>query len=238
MKKLLAIGFLLAIVGCQRSAGVDPSFKTIMIKSVGEIETVPNEATFQISLYCLDRSVKISKNCLVLKSNELTAKLQSMGIKKEDILTTSVTMDKSYTWRNNSNVFDGYRSATSLIVKVKNIETLDEIYTELLENRNLEIGGLSYSHSQIDSLKNEAYAQALKKSGILADKLLEKLPEDEKEVLKIGNVEITSSMPKTGRFERDGAMEEATAVVANQSIGISTGTIRIDATLYVEYQIK
>ena len=234
--KSLAFCLLMAVIGCQRS-GVDPSFKTIMIKADGKIETGPDQATFNINLYCLDNSVKASKNCLVEKSNELVQKLQSMGVKKNDILTTSVTLDKSYTWRNNSNVFEGYRSTTSVIVTVKNIDTLDEIYTELLENRNLELSGLDYTHSKIDSLKNEAYVQALKKAGVLADKLLEKLPEDNKEVLKIGNVEISASTPDARRDKREEYATDAVAV-GNQSIGISAGTIRIDATLYVEYQIK
>lgn len=237
MRNCIAICILFSIIGCQRTVSGDPSFKTIMIKSVGEIETVPDQATFNVNLDCLDRSVKASKDCLVLKSNELIKKLQSFGVKKEDILTTSVTLDKSYSWRNNSNVFEGYRSATSVIVTVKNIEMLDEIYTELLENRNLELGGLSYEHSKIDSLKNEAYVRALKKSEILADKLLEKLPENDKEVLKIGNVEINASLPKTRGWLSDGVAAEV-APVANQSIGINTGTVKIDATLYVEYQIK
>lgn len=237
MKNFIALFFLFSLVSCQRQAGVDPSFKTIMIKSVGEMEAVPDQAKFRVSLYCLDKSVKASKNCLVLKSNELVKKLQSLGVKESDILTTSVSMDRSYAWRNNSNVFEGYRSATSLIVTIKNIDSLDEIYTELLENRNLELGGLEYNHSQIDSLKNEAYVQALKKSDVLADKLLEKLPEDDKEVLKIGNVEITASMPKT-RNNYDAYKTEEAVAVSNQSISINTGTIRIDATLFVEYQIK
>ncbi len=237
MKNLIAVCLVLLLMGCRHSSGVDPMFKTIMIKSVGTIETVPDQATFSINLHCLDQSVKSSKHCLVLKSNELVNKLQSMGVKKSDILTTSVTLDKSYSWRNNSNIFEGYRSATSIIVTVKNIDSLDEIYTELLENRNLELGGLEYSHSRIDSLHNEAYAEALKKSGVLVDKLLEKLPENDKEVLKIGNVEITASTPKENRAWGD-AVKTEEATIGNQSIGISTGTIRIDATLYVEYGIK
>jgi uncharacterized protein len=236
MKIAIMLSLALAITGCQRAVTDDPSLKTIMIKSDAEIETSPNEAKFQVSLYCLDKSVKTSKSCLVQKSNELIQKLQSMGVKKNDVLTASVTMDKSYTWRNNSTVFEGYRSATSLTVTVKNIENLDEIYTELLENRNLEIGGLEYGHSKIDSLKNEAYVKALKKSGILADKLLAQLPEDSKEILKIGNVEITASTPRPRKQMADGAAMEV-AAVGNQSIGMSTGTIQIDATLYVEYQI-
>jgi len=237
MKTFIALISIALMISCQRSTGPDPSFKTIMIRSVGEVETVPDEATFHISLNCLEPSVKAAKNCLVAKSNELIDKLRSLGIQKDDILTTSVNLDRSYTWRNNSNVFEGYRSSTSIIVTIKNMESLDEVYTELLENRNLELGGLSYSHSKIDSLENEAYAQALKKSGVLADKLLTTLPEDKKEVLKIGNVEITSSVPEGRGAAKTVAMEQD-GMAGNQFMRINTGTVKINATLFVEYQIK
>jgi len=210
-----------------------------MIKSLGEVETLPDMATFHIDLNCLDKSIKDSKKCLVDKSNELNTNLQSFGINKDDILTTSVDMNKSYAWRNNSSVFEGYRSSTTVFVTVRNIEKLDEIYTELLENRNLDLGGLSYSHSRLDSLKNEAYVNALEKSGILTDILLGKLPESKKEILKIGNVEISASMPEANesKYEAEFDMEEV-AVSKNKSIAISKGTVRVTATLFVEYQIK
>lgn len=235
MKYLGAFLCFLILAGCQQRAANDASFKTIMIKNVGEVEALPDEAQFNISLYCIDRSISESKNCLVNKSNEITEKLQALGIDKNDILTTSVTMNRSYTWRNNSNVFEGFRSATSMIITVKNIERLSDIYTELLENPNLELGELSYRHSKIDSLKNAAYVQALRKSNILADKILEELPETNKEILKIGNVEITSSMPQPRDASRV-EMEQAVSV-SYRSMGINTGTVKINATLFVEYQI-
>lgn len=237
MKPLFGILIILLFLSCQDNRTADPGkFKTIMIKSVGEVETLPDMATFHINLNCLDSSVKASKNCLVEKSNDLISLLMSFGVAKEDILTTSVDMNRSYTYRNNTRVFEGYRSATSVYVTIKNIDALDEIYTELLENRNLELGGLSYSHSEIDSLKNEAYVNALEKAGVLTDKLLDKLPETEKEILKIGNVEITASMPeaKDARYESE-AMEQAQT--ANRSIAINKGTVKVSATLFVEYQI-
>ena len=239
MKYLAVIFIAFSIAGCQNNRTTDNGkFKTIMIKSVGEVETLPDMATFHINLNCLDSSVKASKNCLVEKSNELVSMLQSFGVGAEDILTTSVDMNRSYTYRNNTRVFEGYRSSTSVYITIKNIDALDEIYTELLENRNLELGGLSYSHSQIDSLKNEAYVSALEKAGVLTEKLLEKLPESKKEILKIGNVEINASMPevKNMGYESD-AREEAQA--ANmRSIAISKGTVKVNATLFVEYQIN
>lgn len=240
MRRLIAILGVLILVSCQNGSSTESTkFKTIMIKSYGEVETLPDLASFHINLTCLDKSIKTSKNCLVDKSNELNAKLQSFGIKKDDILTTSVSMNKSFTWRNGSSEFEGYNSSTTVFITVRNLEKLDEIYTELLENRNLDLGGLSYSHSKLDSLKNEAYVNALEKSGILTDKLLDKLPESEKEILKIGNVEISATMPEANeaKYEEQFDMAEA-SVAKNQSISISRGTVVVNATLFVEYRIK
>jgi uncharacterized protein len=57
--------------------------------------------------------------------------------------------------------------------------------------------------------------------------------------LKIGNVEISASMPEVNEFklEAENDMEEF-AFSTNKSIAISKGTVRVNATLYVEYQIK
>jgi len=239
MKNILTILSLLVLVGCQTGDHVPPSkFKTIMIKSVGELETLPNMATFQIGLECLDRSIKTSKQCLVDKSNELRDKLLSFGLDKDDILTTSVDMNKSYTWQNRSRVFTGYRSSTTVYVTVRNMDKLGEIYTELLENQNLNLGGLSYAHSEMDSLKNEAYINALKKSEILSEKLLGQLPETQKEILKIGNIEITASLPEANESKFDAEYDVAEVAVRYNSIAINKGTVKVTATLFVEYQIK
>lgn len=229
---------MVLMVSCH--AQTNPKFKTIMLRSTGEVETLPDMATFRVNLSCLKSSVKVAKKCLVDKSNALTERLLDLGIDKDDILTTSVTLNKSYTWQNNSRVFEGYKSATALRVKVKDIDALDEIYTDLLETRNLDLSGLAYSHTQIDSLKNSAYVDALKKANTLADQLLTELPEDQKEVLKIGNVRIAASSPVPQQPEQDMMLMSAAsgARAKDESVSIHTGTIVITATLYVEYQIE
>lgn len=240
MKHLIGIIGLLALTSCQNNSNPEEViFKTIQIKSIGEAETLPDMATFQISLDCLDKSIKTAKKCLIDKSNELDNLLQSLGIYKDDILTTSVTLNRSYTWKNNSSVFEGFRSSATLYVTIRDIDKLDIIYTELLENRNLELSGLSYSHTKLDSLKNEAYLNALEKANNLADRLLEKLPESKKEILKIGNVELSASIPTENElmYMSDFDMKE-NEVSLEKNIAISKGTVYISATLYVEYQIK
>ncbi len=86
-------------------------------------------------------------------------------------------------------------------------------------------------------MKNDAYVNALKKADVLADKLLSELPEKNKEILKIGNVQITSSVPSPQqKMANTGMMLEAAS--DGGSVAISKGTIKIEATLYVEYQIR
>lgn len=240
MEKVIGLIFALILIGCQDCKTMhSKKNKSCMIKSQGSLEVLPDKASFSINLSCLKMTTKLSKNCLVEKSNELKTKLLSFGIKEEDILTTSVDLRKSYTWKRNSNVFEGYMSSTVMYVTLKDITTLDAIYTELLENRNLELGGLNYSHSKLDSLKNEAYSKALKKSGVLVDKLLLDLPESNKEVLKIGNVQITSSLPSAHESDYEKKVfKEVSSLSKNKSVAINKGTVVVNATLYVEYGVN
>ncbi len=244
MHKITAIIALVALAGCQSGeTRFEARHKTIMIKAAGEVETVPDMATFRIQLACLKPTIGSSKQCLVDKSNALNKKLLGFNIDPKDILTTSVDLHKGYEWRNNSRVFTGYNSATTMIVTVKNLNNLDRIYTELIENQNLEIGNLAYSHSKLDSLKNEAYLKALRNSKVLADRLLTELPEKKKEILKIGNVAITASLPEPrDAAQQDYAYAEAASVgvaaQANRNISVSRGTVLVNADLYVEYLIK
>lgn len=242
MKKIILLLILILIVGCVANPVQQQSkFKTIMVKTVGEVETLPNMASFTINLTCIKKTVKQSKECLVDKANALQKQLLDFGIAKDDLLTTAINMHKSYTWSNNSRIFQGYRSNTTLQVKVRDMDKLETIYTSLLETENLNLSGLNYNHSDIDGLKNQAYVNALKKANVLADALLVELDESNKEILKVGNVQITASLPNN-QPPRTAVVEEAEMIrdemsVQNKSIPINNGTIRITATLYVEYQI-
>lgn len=242
MHKVFLFVALIMLAGCQsQESRLQTKHKTIMIKAAGEVETLPDLATFRIQLSCLKPTITASKQCLVEKSNALNKKLLGFNIDKKDILTTSVDLHKGYEWRNNSRVFTGYNSATTMIITVRNLDNLDRIYTELIENQNLEIGNLAYSHSRLDSLKNEAYLKALRNSKVLADRLLTELPEKKKEILKIGNVAISASLPEPREEHQNLAYEAAPVGVstqANRSISVSKGTVLVNAELFVEYLIK
>ncbi|MFC2307996.1 MAG: SIMPL domain-containing protein [Bacteroidota bacterium] len=240
MKRFFVIIFI-ALIGAGMLCATEPNTnKTIKIHSVGEVEVIPDMATFNIDLNCLDVNLANSKKCLVEKSASLIKKLQSFGIASKDIMTTSVNMQKSYTWQNNKRVFEGYKSSTSIFVTVRDINKLEAVYSDLLENKNTEVGGLNYTHSKIDSLKNEAYLNALSKANDIVDKLLTRLPEKNKEIIRILNGEYSSpAIPQYRGYNELGlAKADMSSMDEGSVVSINKGTLKIQADLYIEYSIK
>lgn len=212
--------------------------KTLMLQSSGKVEVAPDKASFSISLECLDKSVLESKNCLTEKSNTLHKQLITLGVKKDDLMTMAVTMNKSFRYENGKRLFEGYKSSTSMKVTLRELNLLEEIYSALLENENLTIGGLNFTHSEMEILRNKAYVKALKNANALADALMCELPEKEKEIIKLGNVSFKSSVPQQRQNESVVRMADAEGMMAKQNVAVSTGLITVYASLLVEFEIR
>lgn len=229
------------VVGCQvGSPQIQSPPKTIMLKSVGEIEILPDMASFRANLSCVETTVLASKECLGVKSNALTDQLKRFGIASKDILTTNVELNKKYKWDKGEQLFIGYESSTSIVVTVRSIDSLSMIYSTLMENENLDLGGLTYTHSNIEGLKNKAHTDALTKANVLADELLSQLPETEKIITRVSNVRPEVSFPVQDA-QRDISMSveyDMDMKQGNSDIAVNRGTLKIQAVLYVEYQIQ
>lgn len=239
MRKICLLLILSVVMACDRPAGEAELSKTLMVKASGQDEFVPDMARFQVMLECLKSSPVSSKTCLVEKSNELEAKLKEFGISEKDILTTNVKLEKQYTWRSNSRVFQGYKASSTLIVTVRDLDAMDKIYTDLLDDENTNLYGLSYEHSKIDSLKNEVYLKALDNANMLANRLISRLPEENLEILQIGNVELTKTSLEVKSLGRTANYMDAAEEVQAESASISfnRGTIPVRVNIFVEYLI-
>jgi len=226
---MLAISIIL--LGCDDGRHRANS-KTIVLKAKGHVEAPPDEAGIVVNLKCVDKDIQKAKACLIEKTKRLTDNLISKGVNHSDILTTRVNLQKDYIWRNNSSVFNGYATSTSMSVRIRNLEILDDLYTGLLGNEQLTLGPLTYYHSAIDSLSRVAYLNALESANKIAETILSQLPEKNVSIARIGNVELPANATREQavRYKLADADSEETMTV-------NAGNIRIEQTLYVEYAI-
>jgi len=216
------------------SCNPEKDSKTILLKSSGIVEVAPDEASLSLNLSCVDKNIEQAKTCLLNISSRLNEDLINFKIRKEDILTTNVNLNKDYAWINNSNIFNGYLASTTTRVKIRDLTILDEVYTKLLSNENLTIGSLIYNHSKLDSINEVAYLIALENADKLADKILSRLPEKNKAITQISNFEITRSKinPEPGLMKN-----EEFAVQDQSQLTVNIGNMIAEKALYVEFKI-
>ncbi len=229
MKKAILFLVIISLIGCSSKE----NFKTILLKTSGYVEIEPDKASIQIQIYCIDRNIMRAKDCLIERSNNLTESLKKHGIPEKDILTTRVDLNKDFIWRNNSNIFNGYKASTTTNVKIRDLKVLEVLYPELLNNPQLTVGGLSYQHSKIDSLNQIAYLRALENANKLADKILSKLPEKNKMITQISNIEISKSDNTYKRFN----YKEEEIEIDKSKMVINVGNMVAVKEIYVEFKI-
>jgi len=243
MKRTIGIIFLIIALTFQScNSGNQPveksRIKTMLIKSNGEVSVLPDEAMIIIHLECVNKNIKIAKECLIDKSEKLNKSVLDFGIKQEDILTTSINQSKEYRWINNSSVFVGYKSSMTTQLTIRDLKILEELYTDLLLNENISVGNLSYSHSNMDSLNNVAYQKALENANNIADQLLLKMNETEKEIIRIGNMNLPSVQNNSAyKYESEDNFEIKELGADKSMIRINSGTMYANKTLIVEYSI-
>jgi len=230
MKRLSIILSVILLISCNP----EKNYKTILLKTSGIVEVAPDEASLSLNLTCVDKNIEQAKTCLLNISSRLNEDMINFKIRKEDILTTNVNLNKDYVWINNSNIFNGYLASTTTRVKIRDLTTLDEVYTKLLSNENLTIGSLTYNHSRLDSINEVAYLIALENANKLADKILSRLPEKNKAITRISNFEITRSeiIP-----EPDLRKLEEFVVQDQRQLTINIGNMIAEKALYVEFKI-
>jgi uncharacterized protein len=230
MKRLFFILPALMLISCNPKN----EYKTILLRATGTVEIAPDEASIIISASCTDRDINQAKACLIEITSDLNESLSEFGIHNEDILTTNVNLNKDYRWINNSEVFYGYRASTTTSVRVRNLNNLDELYSNLLGNDKLSIGSLTYGHSKMDSINNLAYIKALENANELADQILEQLPEKNRSIVQVSNFEIKKS---DSRLDLKNERLDENESLNKSSLTINLGNMVAVQQLFVEYKI-
>lgn len=232
MNRLMLLLVVLLLFGCNTK----DDYKTILLKTTGYVETLPNEASILVQINCIDKNIEQAKNCLIEKASKLNTVLSNCGIQKQDILTTGINLNKSYVWRNNSNVFNGFNASTSMNIKIHDLNLLDNLYTKLLSNEQLTISSLSYSHNKIDSLNEIAYVKALENANRIADKILTQVPEKNKIITKVSNIEISESDNEIDNETKYKVALEYNAP-GKSNMEVNIGNMIVEQQLFVEFKI-
>jgi uncharacterized protein YggE len=233
MKKLFYIIVVLSLFGCNGSNDVRSI--PVNIEASGEIEVLPDMASIAVNVSCTDKDLSKSTECTKMSIDKLFALLNEHHINRDDYHSSRIDLEKEYIWQNNSQVFNGYRSSSTINIVFRNLETLSVVITKIMTMKDASLNNLNYSHSELDAFASKAYLKAFDDSKMLADEIKNKLGGKSVEVSQISNIG-----EDFGIHESDALKEKSLRYAANgpSTIQVNPGVLKIMRRIYVQYKIS
>ena len=234
MKKIIYIIVLLSLFGCNQSDNAKSI--QVNIEASGEILLAPDIASIIVNISCTNKDLSKSTDCTKLSIDELFALLNKHNIKQDDYHSSRINLDKTTIWKNNSRVFNGYKSSSTINILFRNLETMSLVITKIMTMENASLYNLNYSHSAIDTFANKAYLKALDNSKTLAIEIKNKLGGKSVKASQISNIRENFStndpvtLRETKTLSRTSANELAT-------IQVNPGSLKIIKDIYVQYRV-
>lgn len=185
MRKFAYLLLTVTLVGCQTEKESD--FLLLNLASIGEVKLIPDMASMSATVSCTDKIIERSAECSKRAIKDLFQLLDKNGVKKEDYHSSRIELEKEYTWRNSSNVFEGYKSSSTISIVFRDLDAMTQIVTGALTMKSVELYGLNYSHSQIDEFSQQAYLNALDNANVLAERMQAKVAGKSVQIIEISN---------------------------------------------------
>lgn len=167
--------------------GNPQSINTIMVSGKGEVNAIPDIATFNFSITEEGKTASEANKKATEKNNGIIAFLRSKGIEDKDIVATPSFNPKyeysqkpctQFSCPPSSAVIIGYEVSYFITVKVRKADDAGSIVSGLADKGAANLSGVSYTIDNDEDLKLEARTKAIEDAKTKAKKLAEDLSVD------------------------------------------------------------
>lgn len=132
--------------------------------------------------------------------NQILAVCRKYMREETDIKVSNVSTDKSYTYQNGKQVFNGYEALQVLDVTLKDISKIEQFTEELLATRISKIDNIRYNHTKADSIMREVNLMALEDARQTAEKMCAKMDVSMGKVIYLSNYQAGTSNDQGVRY--------------------------------------
>jgi uncharacterized protein YggE len=213
--------------------------RMVSVRGEGEVSTKPDMAdiTLQVSSKAKDAKTAQSKNAKEMARVEKVLKDQ-FKIESKEIQTSHFQVNPEYNYdQNGKRSFLGFRADHGLMVNVKKIDQLGAILDALIgkgsEDLSVQLNGINFGSSKRKELELKALEGAMQSAQLRAEALAGYAKKKIRGVLRITDSRLGYAPPPM----LGGIMQMKAADVQMESTQISTGEVKIQANVSVEYEI-
>jgi uncharacterized protein YggE len=178
MKYLL----LALILLCFASPKAQENKKYINITGTSEVMLPADQMNFAVQIKTISATVEASKKENDKSLNELLSILKDIGIQKNNIESSPITLGKNYEYKNSERNQRGYFTLLNVSFLLKDLSKYYELTNKLSSSSSFENISSNYSISDYELQNKLAYQKALKTAKEKAEYMASTLG------LKLGNV--------------------------------------------------
>lgn len=232
-KTIFILAVLLLFAGCTNAPQAEKN--TISVSSTGTVKDIPDNAVVSFSVVTQDKEAKGALDNNSQLMGKVVSALESMGIDKKDIKTTSVNVYPEYEDVKTEEIngkqrkIVGYNAYNSVEVTVRDVEDTGSVIDGALGAGANQVQNLYFKFSP--EKDRELYQEALKeavvdakgKAAVLADAMGVEI---------VRPFRITESGPSYPVFFRTAA-----EMADGASTPVSPGELEVTATVSIEYEI-
>lgn len=209
---------------------------TLQVEGKASILVKPDQALVSFGAFTQEESVTKTRAKNIKIMNSILAKLKQKGISKDQIQTTKLTLNPSYSYSRDpktklsKRTIQGYEMEHIIRVRVLKIESLDSVISSVTQNMADVFKGIQFETSQKQKIYNQALKQAFKNA-----------QEHSKALASASglSVDFIQSI-KQNPFNDQGytPLKMYSGVRNTGGIETSTGLIEIKASVQVQYRLK
>ncbi len=209
--------------------------RTITVTGYGKVEAKNDIAVTTLGYTNMDPDVTKAQTANTTVMNKLMADLENMGIASKD-LQTNYSITPQYSYANNQQELQGYRVDSSVRVKIRDLTKISQVLSLAGKYGANEIGGLSFTIDDTQSLKDQARLLALADAEAKAATLSKSLGVGLGSVISYNDYEPSSPTPQPFYATMNSSLGGATAA-ALAPTDIAAGSNTVEMNVVVTYHI-
>ena len=136
-------------------------FTTFDVTGEGKVTVKPDVASVTVGIQATGSTVKTVQEQINSVINKVSDAVKKLGVDAKDIQTTNYSINPTYDYSGGNQKITGYSASTNLLIKVKQIDKINQVIDAATQNGANQVSGISFDVLDKTKIENEARAKAV-----------------------------------------------------------------------------
>lgn len=206
------------------------SSRTITVSGHGKIASEPDVAEIRVTAQGLSMDPREAQSLHAAELNSAIQIALGLGISRTDLVTTGYSLDTLHDYERKVRVFKGYRAKSQLTVKVRELDTVGRVISELVRAGIREVDSVTFTREDKSEMIYRAFEEAAKDARNKAEAIARGMGVEIKGVVSVSEPRGAWRPPSPYVIQENNVLAESAAPI------YLPGNVESEATVEVVFE--